>query len=83
MSRIIGTTGNHELSDIVETKGGKLYVVDSLLTSDRGYETMVFKYNKGKRRITNWADLYCRRYTSEEDMLKTHQRICQNLEKLI
>ena len=83
MSRIISETGYRELSHIVQTDAGKLYLVDSNNTLDHGYETMVFKWSKRKKRPTSWKDLYCAYHESEYDMRTAHYIICHNLEKYI
>jgi hypothetical protein len=44
----------------------------------REYETMVFNANKDGN-ITDWTDLYCKRYYNEEEAMAGHETICAAL----
>ena len=83
MSRIISESGYRELSHIVQTEDGKLYLVDSNNTLDHGYETMVFRWSKRKKKPTSWKDLYCAFHLSEKSMRLAHYTICNSLEEYI
>ena len=78
MSKIIKNTGYRELSQIVQV-GNELYYVDSNNTIDKGYETMVFRCD-ANHNVTSWLELYCERYSTEDDMRNRHHYICRNLE---
>ena len=82
MSKIVKETGYRELSHIIKSKN-KYYLVDSNDTFDFGYETMVFLFNIKEDDVENWGDLYCKRYTTEEEMKKHHFEVCENIEKYL
>ena len=82
MSKIIKSTGNRELSHVIQTDDGKFYVVDSEDTRDCGYETMVFDWDILANKISNWLELYVEWHNSETEMRLRHYIICKNFENL-
>lgn len=69
------------MSHVVETKDGKLYLVDSNDTFDCGYETMVFEWEDDE--VSSWLEEYRENYSSETAMRKKHYEICKHLETLL
>ena len=56
---------------------GNHYIVSSVLTSDHGYETMVFA-SRADVQIIDGNDLYCEQYESEAEMVSHHGEIVSN-----
>lgn len=56
---------------------GQEYLVSTTDTFDMGLETMVFESRNQK--IVNWFDLYVRHYDTDEDAIKGHEEIVENL----
>ena len=70
-----------KLSDIVNL-GGKYYLVDSVLTLDAWFETMVFRCNKYGENV-NWSEVYVEHHHSFEQMKLRHKYICKNLKEIL
>lgn len=83
MSKIVKKTGYRELSHVVQTDDGCYFMVDSALTSDCGYETMVFSWDNKTNKVDCWAELYCEHYRNEDDMSRRHEAICDHLENYL
>lgn len=64
---------------LVRAENGKWYCVDTCLTFDHGWETMVFPYDADKGKVKNWNDLCCKIYESEDQALSTHAHIAKNI----
>lgn len=58
-----------------------LHVMDFGDCEKLSYETMVFQIDK--QGVVNYSDLYCNRYTNEEDAKKGHQFVVANLPTII
>ena len=65
------------MSNVVQLNGN-YYFVDSRLTFDHGYETMVFRCDENGH-VLSWSDLYAEWYSCEEDMKDGHSEIIRNL----
>jgi hypothetical protein len=65
-----------DLKDYVATDGGEVCVSTVALTFEHyggmWYETMVFPSANGQ--VTNWSDLYCKRYPSKHKAKLGHAR---------
>lgn len=83
MSKSVDWSGWNELSNVVQTDDGKMYVVDSCRTFDSGFETMVFRWSKKKHGAENMRELYYEHHTDEVVMAERHEYICNNLEELL
>lgn len=83
MSKILFQKELFPLRHVVQTEDGLNYAVDSCRTFEGHLETIVFKARKGNGNITNYKELYFRRYSSEEEMETGHYEICENLEKYL
>ena len=80
-SIIMNADTRRELSHMVKANN-KFYYVDSTYTLDCGYETMAFDCDETGY-ITDWCGVYTGRYLTKTDMVKGHDRICNNLEGYI
>lgn len=82
MSKVITKVDGRDLAHIVE-QDGQYYYVDSALTFDNGYETMIFRAEPDEDgpfngfKVDAWADLYCERYLSPEHMVTRHAQIIE------
>ena len=47
------------------------------LVTNLPFETMIFRSVDGK--ISNYTDLYCKRYSSEQDAIQGHLQVSQGL----
>lgn len=83
MSKIVKESGYRELSHVVQTDDGKMYLVDSNDTVDCGYETMAFKWNDKKDKVVNYREVYVEYYDSWEDMECKHKWLCSHLEEVL
>ena len=83
MSKIIKESGYRELSHIVQTDDGKMYLVDSNYTEDCGYETMAFKWDDKKDAVVNYLDVYVEHYRTWYDMEHGHEWVCSHLEEVL
>lgn len=84
MSEIVRhSEADRALSHIVRTDSGHYFYVDSNDTIDCGYETMVFWYDEKHKEVSDWGELYVRRYDTFYDMRKGHYYICHLLEKIL
>lgn len=81
MSKVVSKLEERQMANVVNVLDC-FYYVDSADTFDFGYETMAFKSDKDGN-VSDWGDLYCRRYASEEEMKIGHDEICSNLEEYI
>lgn len=70
-----------KLSDIVNL-GGKYYLVDSVLTLDTWYETVVYRCDKYCKNV-NWNEVYVEHHHSFEQMKLRHKYIVKNLKELL
>lgn len=70
-----------KLSDIVKVNG-RYYLVDSVITLDAWYETMVFRCNKHGRNV-NWSEVYVEHHSSFEQMKVRHKYIIKNLKEIL
>lgn len=68
------------LKDYVEVEGQEYYI-STTRTFDVGLETMVFKSNK--RRVSDWGQVYFNHYKNEEEAIKGHQYVLNNLDDCI
>ena len=82
MSKVAFAVAHRELGHIAQTEDGKLFYVDSAITFDNGFETMVFPCDKDGQ-VTSWFELYVEHYKSEEEMEQRHKYICRNLEEVL
>ena len=87
MSKIISDqTGIRGISHIVQTEDGKQYVVacadfePGSVLCNSPYELAVFRWNQKAKAVTNWTDLYVRRYNDESEMLHDFDSVCNDLE---
>lgn len=69
------------LSDIVKLNGN-YYFIDSCYTMDHGYETMVFSCDS-EGNVTDWSDLYAKRYATRAEMVLGHKKTIANLSELL
>lgn len=69
------------LSDIVKING-RYYLVDSVLTLDAWYETMVFRCDKHGINV-NWNEVYVEHHDSFESMKARHKYITENLKEIL
>ena len=85
MSKVITKVDGRDLAHIVELDGHHYYI-DSALTFDCGYETMIFRAIPSKDgefngfKVVDWGELYCERYLSEERMKTRHAQIIEEIE---
>ena len=70
-----------KLSDIVKING-RYYLVDSVLTLDAWYETMVFRCDKRGTNV-NWNEVYVEHHHSFEQMKLRHNYIINNLKEIL
>lgn len=72
--------------DVAEDTVGDFWVSTIRLSIDHGssfgrpplwYETMVFRQKDGE--VTSWSDLYCNRYTTEDEARAGHNRVVEKL----
>ena len=68
------------LSDVVQVNRN-YYWVDSCLTMDHGYETMIFPCDRNGN-VTDWIDLYCENYRAEEEMAIRHVAIVEKMREM-
>ena len=71
----------------------KLYYIDSCLTPDAGYETMVFpmadtylfdtEHTIPFNDYVDWGDIYYEHYVTHDEMEKRHKYICEHLEEYL
>ena len=80
-SIIMNADTRRELSHMVKANN-KFYYVDSTYTLDCGYETMAFDCDETGE-IIDFRGVYTERYGTKTDMIKGHDRICNNLEDYI
>ena len=64
---------------IVRAENGKYYYVDTTLTFDHGWETMVFPYDNDNHCVSDWGDLYCKVYETEDEALSMHKYISNHI----
>jgi hypothetical protein len=77
--KLIGV--NTQLSDIVKING-RYYLVDSVLTLDAWYETIVYRCNKRKS-VVSWSEMHVEHHYSFEQMRLRHKYIINNLEEVL
>lgn len=82
MSKVVKVCENRDLGHIVRSDDGNYYYVDSNDTIDCGYETMVFEADEDGE-VVSWSHLYCKRYSSYEDMEHSHNYIVNHLEEVL
>lgn len=85
-SEIIRTMDGPGLKTVVrvgEGKAARYYLVSSVLTPDRGYETMVFSFSMKKNEPTSWTEKYAEHYNTQSAMVYGHERVCEHLEEYI
>ena len=58
------------------------YYVSTTDTYDRGWETMVFLCDENDR-VVDWMERYAHWYDDEDEAIKGHKDIVENLEKYI
>lgn len=85
MSKIVSYNEGRDNSCFVETNDGKLYYIDSCLTMDHGYETMVFAAAQKSQLddeyyVTSWSDLYANIYSDYDTMKNHHEWLTEHLE---
>lgn len=71
------------MRSIVKTDDGNYYCVDTANTFDFGPETMVFPYNEQFGYVTDWKELYTRRYSDMTIAGLGHMDISKNVEECI
>lgn len=64
---------------IVHAENGKYYYVSTVLSFDHGWETMVFPYDNDNQRVSDWGDLYCMHYGSEDEAISMHRYITHHI----
>jgi hypothetical protein len=80
MSRVVEETRRENgFRTIVEGHDGKGYCVDTALTYDCGWETMVFPYSLRGHRVTRYDDLICRHYKTAREAIEGHGRVVEDL----
>lgn len=60
--------------DVVKTANGKHVLIDSCLTMDHGFETMVFPCTPGGEVIV-WCELDVEWYKDVDEMAKGHEQL--------
>lgn len=63
---------------VVKAENGKTYCVDTCETYDHGWETMIFRCDE-KGHVSDWNDLYCKVYETEDQALSNHAYIAKNI----
>lgn len=59
----------------VPKAGVVVSTVDLFVTiGGQGFETMVFRADKSGK-VTDWLELFCRRYDSEQEALRGHKSV--------
>lgn len=84
MSKIIKSySHDYRLQHVIMTDDGKSYLVSSIdAGSLDGFETMVFPFDSVNDCVSDWLEIYCDRYNTEEHMELSHFDICQNFESI-
>lgn len=84
MSTVIRTTEGkcpRWMRSIVRADDGNHYCVDTTRTFDYGPETMVFPYDIKQDCVTDWKELYTRRYSDMTIAGLGHMDISKNVEE--
>ena len=88
MSRIIAGFYNKYTAHLVEVEDGRKFLVntvdlkESVLHED-GYETAVFAWDFEKWRVKDWSGVFTRHYDNENEALKEHSLLCEELERYL
>lgn len=68
-------------TDVVKLND-KYYVVDSVYTLDKGYETMIFDGDKNGE-VTDWSGVYTEYHSNYEEMKSRHNYIIGNIQEVL
>lgn len=60
----------------------KMYLVDSIFTLDKGFETMIFDCDKYGR-VTDWSGAYTEYHNSYEEMKSRFNYIIGNIQEVL
>lgn len=88
MSKVIKKVSDRPWAAFVEAEGKKYYI-DSAWTIDHGLETMVFEVEDLKKALKrdgngiDWGGIYAKTYETNDEMVKNHQFLLENLETIL
>lgn len=85
MSKVVEVIKRHDggTRSIVIANSGRWYCVDTANTWDAGPETMVFRYNRKSKNVTNWQGLFTMRFADMETANEQHKYISEDLEVFV